>query len=639
MKHDFKSIRELFKMYPIINVPYYQREYVWGLRNSGRNLYKFIDDIFTQYNKDPIIDYFIGTLAFCSDVVNDVIDGQQRITSLVLILTLLANKKCSNKIQEHNNKLLINDGKFIIQEDSYLSQELMYNLGLPNNFNSQSFNVNISKTIDRITSQIDNSWNGFSTDWYDGLYKYLLDNVRFILIEYKNIGDSLKYFLNINSLSIQLSQSDIFYSILSQAIRISNSTSSIFKIKQKINQLGDQKGLNDYIDSYKSYDKEVSRGPENIIYVFLNAFYSEDSNIGSLNEVGVGKWISFYKNDVFNDSTIASNFVFKFEDYLKDLTSLYDIFSNKKAGSISANSSIYTSWIFLQYESYKDILEIFTLLFKYRHNYTNPNVNLYDDGTKVISFTKLNEIAKRLNLTFIWNYVQNKNNLIEGFIRNIEIDNNQLFLRTISDIKTDINLESIFNLTYNDKKGVSNSNIKDQSRTIMVILALQQATLSTYSNLVKDINEYFQDILLSSNFTIEHLYSVKEFNDSNRLKNWIEKKQKFNTDEEFDSERFSFENLTLLNRSINSSAGSDAISEKLRKYSMARKVCHSEWEFLVLSLVENSEFYSNQNLISLGLPKRTLQNIDQNTWELSQNNRSFNLKALELAIDQIINKS
>ena len=86
MKYEFKPIGEMFNKYKIINVPYYQRDYVWGTKNSGRNLYKFIDDIFSQYKNNPESDYFIGTLAFCSERTNDVIDGQQRITSVVLIL-------------------------------------------------------------------------------------------------------------------------------------------------------------------------------------------------------------------------------------------------------------------------------------------------------------------------------------------------------------------------------------------------------------------------------------------------------------------------------------------------------------------------------------------------------------------------
>ena len=231
MKHDFISVKEIFEKYKIIYVPYYQREYVWGHKNDGRNLYKFIDDIFTQYEGNPSSNYFIGTLAFCSAKVNDVIDGQQRLTSLLLILSVLAKLKCSEKIKEFNKNLLLPDNnKFILQEEFYLTEELKNNLGFDNTYNSQNYSVNISKTIDRISGQINNAWSGYTENWYDGLYNHILNNVKLISLEYSNISESLKYFLNINSLSIQLTQSDIFYSILSQAIRLSETGDNIFMI-------------------------------------------------------------------------------------------------------------------------------------------------------------------------------------------------------------------------------------------------------------------------------------------------------------------------------------------------------------------------------------------------------------------------
>ena len=119
MEYKFINIGEIFNKYKIINVPYYQRDYVWGNKNLGKNLYKFIDDIFTQYSIDASKDYFIGTLAFCSDMVNDVIDGQQRITSIILILSILANTKCSEKIKSKHFDLIMpngENGKFIIEE-------------------------------------------------------------------------------------------------------------------------------------------------------------------------------------------------------------------------------------------------------------------------------------------------------------------------------------------------------------------------------------------------------------------------------------------------------------------------------------------------------------------------------------------
>lgn len=634
MLHNFISVKDIFNKYKVIRVPYYQRDYVWGSKNDGRNLYKFIDDIFTQYNTNPTSEYFIGTLAFCSERENDVIDGQQRLTSLILILSILAKEKCSQTIKDNNAKLLEPNGTFVIQEPFYLTEELKHNLGLENNFNSQKYNVNISKTIDRIKSQINNGWFGYSESWYDGLYAYILDKVKLISLEYNNIGESLKYFLNINSLSIQLSQSDIFFSILSQSLRIANSTHSIFEIKQKLSSIGKYLRLSKDIDGYKAYDTG-DKGVDNLIYIFLNAHYQKDNNIMSLNETGIGKWVSFYKNEVFNDALKAKEFTDNFISFINDFEFIYNQFANRNV-NLDKTSSIYTSWILLQYENYFDILKVMLELFRTRHNYIKGLANLYENNQ--ISIMKLNEIAKRLNLTLIWNYIRSSNKRLDGFITNISIDSNDNYKRSIDDIILDIDYNCIFNLNYNDKKTVSNIKVKEEARLIKVIFALQEALLNKTANPLKDFNDYFENILLTQNFSIEHLYSVNEYNDKVRLNNWQTKKNKFMADIDFDNERFRFENLSLLNSNINASAGDDEISSKLIKYKNARKVCNSEWEYLILSLVDNSEFYLNADIQSLNLPNRTIVNIDQNTWELSPNNREFNTKLLELAINIISNK-
>ncbi|WP_406614586.1 DUF262 domain-containing protein [Mycoplasma corogypsi] len=343
MKYEFLSIKDIFDEYKVINVPYYQRDYVWGHKNEGRNLYKFINDIFTQYDKHPASDYFIGTLAFCSAKVHDVIDGQQRITSLVLILSVLV-KRCSQKKIDEHEKFLMQGDKFVIQEEDYLTEEIKSCLGLPNNFRTQGYRVDISKTIDKIKAQIKNAWGEYTTNWYDGLYDYIFNKVKCISLVYSNIADSLKYFLNINSLSIELTQSDIFYSILSQSLRITNNTHSIFTIKEKISALAKYKGLDKDLDKYNAYNLGDDKGVVNIIAIFLFSYYQVDENITLLNETGIGKWLSFYKNEVFNDQLEAKEFVDKFLQYLVDFEHIYKTFSNYDS-NLEVESPIYTSWI------------------------------------------------------------------------------------------------------------------------------------------------------------------------------------------------------------------------------------------------------------------------------------------------------
>ncbi len=632
MKHSFKTIRYIFNKYKIINVPYYQREYVWGTANDGRNLFKFIDDIFNAYKNNSNSTYFIGTLAFCSERVNDVIDGQQRLTSIVLILSVL-RERCSDEVIKEHEKLLFpnDDNEFVIQEVSYLTEEIKHALRYDSNFNTQGDSKDIMRTIDKIKSQIQIGWDNYTQEWYDGLYNYILDSVNFIMLEYTNIGDSLKYFLNINSLSIQLTQSDIFYSILSEALRISRNIESIFAIKKQIYALSQIKGLSENVDGYKAYDRNGNRSIDNIIYIFLNARFAEDNNIGSLNNIGVGKWLSFYRNDVFNDQLAADKFVTDFLTYLKDFEYIAKKFNNFNS-DLPVDSSLYMSWILLQYEKYSDYLKFLIDLFRIRHNYNSRSLYFVD---KTISDQKLEEIAKRLNLTLIWNYIKANNKRLEGLCANISIDDDDYHIKTIDDIVIDISLDDMFSLTFDDSKGVSGSRMNNHSRIIKVIFAFQEAFLNFTAKPDSDFNKFLQNLLDSEKFSIEHLYSVKEWNDDDRRERWQTEKHMFDTAVDFDIARFKFENLSLLNKDTNSSANDEEMRVKIRKYKNAKSVCGSEWEYLIQSLVDDSEYYNNNNIQSLDLPERTIKNIVQNTWEQSENNRSFNEKLMKLVIDYI----
>ena len=632
MTHDFVNIRKIFDKYKVISVPYYQRDFVWGKKNNGRNLYKFIDDIFTSYKEHPETNYFIGTLAFCSEKTNDVIDGQQRLTSIVLILSILSELKCTDDIKEKHKSLLEKTGKFVIDEPCYLTEELKSSLGLPNNFNSQGYKVDISNTVDKIKSQINNAWSGYSENWYDALYNYILDKVYCISLEYNSISDSLKYFLNINSLSIQLNQADIFFSILSQSMRICNCMQTIFNVKETVKSIGSLKGFDGVdIEGYRAYDDKSNKGIDNLIYVFLNAFYYNDSNIGELSDTGIGKWLSFYKNEVFNDQLKAKEFTDNFLQYLQDVNLMYNNFANRNT-HLNPSSPINISWILLQYENYLDLLKFFIDLFRVRHNYSNKNI--YEPCSKDINMEELEHISVRLNLTLINNYIRSGNKRLDGFITNIELSNNG-YKKTIDDIVSDIDYNSIFNLNYNDHKNVSNAKIKDESRIIKVIFALQESFLNSIAD-NNNLSVYLSDILLSTGqFQIEHILTPEEYKNKDRLKNWIDKKQKFQTDNEFDIERFKLENLSLLDNSLNSSLSDKVISDKLAGYKQARKIQGNKWEYLILSLVDNSEYYLNQNIQKLNLPERRVKNIDQNTWEMSDNNRKFNMVLLEMAVKKI----
>ena len=96
MENGQKTIRGLFDGSKIFNIPKYQRAYAW----EKEHLEDFVDDI---ENQKLDKDYFFGTILFqekkemSDDFENiDIVDGQQRITTLIIFMKLLLDQLRGN---------------------------------------------------------------------------------------------------------------------------------------------------------------------------------------------------------------------------------------------------------------------------------------------------------------------------------------------------------------------------------------------------------------------------------------------------------------------------------------------------------------------------------------------------------------
>ena len=99
MENGQKRISELFDGRKIFNIPKYQRAYAW----EEQQLKDFVEDI---ENQKPDRSYFFGTILFQAQPRHegfemiDIVDGQQRITTLIIFMKLLLTqrKEASNDV-------------------------------------------------------------------------------------------------------------------------------------------------------------------------------------------------------------------------------------------------------------------------------------------------------------------------------------------------------------------------------------------------------------------------------------------------------------------------------------------------------------------------------------------------------------
>jgi hypothetical protein len=104
MENGQKTLMELFNGDKVFIIPKYQRAYAWGIKQ----LDEFLDDIHNQNKSSP---YFFGTILFEEKNTIDgyeqieIVDGQQRITTLVIFMKALLGKVASS-IEERKYKIL-----------------------------------------------------------------------------------------------------------------------------------------------------------------------------------------------------------------------------------------------------------------------------------------------------------------------------------------------------------------------------------------------------------------------------------------------------------------------------------------------------------------------------------------------------
>jgi uncharacterized protein with ParB-like and HNH nuclease domain len=69
-------------------VPDYQREYVWEAAQVEQLLSDILGEMPPKQQEGPPAEYFIGSIVVCPNVtgVLDLIDGQQRMTTLFVVL-------------------------------------------------------------------------------------------------------------------------------------------------------------------------------------------------------------------------------------------------------------------------------------------------------------------------------------------------------------------------------------------------------------------------------------------------------------------------------------------------------------------------------------------------------------------------
>lgn len=295
-----KPIKDIFKIN--YNIPEYQRGYKWGKEQVLKlleDIYEFNTNKNNEDNKDKFYCLQNITITIKENNYYDVIDGQQRLTTLYILLSYL--KGYYNDI----NNLLKDKIKYSIRPDS---EDFLYKYIFNSNTNyieekdSKYFYNENFKSLEEFDSQdvfhfalakytIIKFLKEKTDEQKINFAKKLLENVVLIVNEVK-IGNEENIFRNLNSNKVPLAEYDFIRAI--------------------------------FITRCKEYNKI-----ENISEKRLRIGYDIDNINIWWSKTSVYKYFSmFYKNKDNNSISLLYNIFFQCSKYNKEYKSLFEYLDN-----------------------------------------------------------------------------------------------------------------------------------------------------------------------------------------------------------------------------------------------------------------------------------------------------------------------
>ena len=297
-----KTITAIFEKGSTLEIPYFQRNYVWQADNWER----FLDDMrdVTHTKKE----YFMGTYimkqiptpsASGQGVKREVIDGQQRFTTLLLFFLVLSIK--NNKYEEDFIELFRNRGKKLILSHNHIDKpifEILANNALTDKDSELYKNSNILKAYDYFYKNIEP---------VDFDVNILLNCIYFVPIDLLPTDDEQQIFDTINSLGVRLTNAELLKNHL---------------FKQNEIQLYKDYWENCFEGEDRDFwDKKVgSRDDRTNIDLFLYSYI----NIKNREDIRYKNLFQSYKDYIQkNDFNSSSE---KKENFIKELTDYANIY-------------------------------------------------------------------------------------------------------------------------------------------------------------------------------------------------------------------------------------------------------------------------------------------------------------------------
>ena len=272
---EIKKVLNTFPQTKGFNIPIYQRLYSWG----NREIVKLLDDVLNSYKENNSKDYYIGNLTLNFNETTkyfDIIDGQQRMTTLWLIALVF---KIHNSEINGWDTFLFNEDSMLLnftarEDDNVFLKRIIKDGSIDEitSFSGEKTNVKMIEAIKSIHKYIyskKEKKDDFNLEEYSN---YFLKYVKMAAIYLPESIDLNKYFEDMNNRGLQLEAHHIVKAKLLEKIDKSLH-SSYGKVWDAVSQ------MNQYVEyGFTDSEETLKRHRERLINCDIEYYCNPQEN-------------------------------------------------------------------------------------------------------------------------------------------------------------------------------------------------------------------------------------------------------------------------------------------------------------------------------------------------------------------------
>lgn len=390
-----KTIFEIFSGKNQYIIPPYQRAYSW----TENQCIELFEDLKKAYEENREEGYFLGNIVIAKSIEErnrlEVIDGQQRLTSLTLLMKVLLH--FDETCDDLENAIIIPGGR----RDEERKQRLKTNVFIEKDskFLEEVLDINFSTdSLKKIRS--DNQFRKNIIYFYNEIKKFnekndiqefidfFLSDVSLLPIQTEDTSPekarekALKIFETINNRGLSLSDSDIFKARL-YSIALNQSEHDNFIVKWK--ELDDEcQNIGYSINDIFRFYTHIIRGEENI----------------KTAEIGLREFFTQKEYSPFNKKNMS---------YTKILDDLFKIIDAIR----------FFKKVIMEPEEYKELTKWFQLIFEYTNQYSLSTLMVYLFTNGLNNNYELIEFSKNL---VRYSYYQGSTSKVKFYLFEVIID-------------------------------------------------------------------------------------------------------------------------------------------------------------------------------------------------------------------------